>query len=128
MMQQKKYSVEYKDFNLPDHNDIEENFLFGITLHLGHASNNYAEYTGIILAQLYGALFGLREITIMSDSLVAVKQIKGQMKTKNIRLVELIKISHALSFKYQYVYLNWIERDKNQLADKFARIASQPRF
>ena len=31
-------------------------FLFGISLHLGFCSNNYAEYAAVILAELFGAL------------------------------------------------------------------------
>ena len=109
------------DQEQPEH---EEEFLFAVCLHLGLASNNYAEYIGVILAQLYGALFGLSEISILSDSRLAVQQIKGNMKTRNVRLVELIKLSHSLAFKYQYIYLSWIEREKNTVADQFSRYAS----
>lgn len=35
----------------------EEIFLFGLSLHLGQASNNYAEYTAVIMGQLFFALF-----------------------------------------------------------------------
>jgi ribonuclease HI len=47
--------------------------LFGLSLHLGIASNNYAEYAGVILAKLYGVLFGLKEIEINSDSNLVVQ-------------------------------------------------------
>lgn len=116
------------DQNSQGRDEPEEEFLFGLTLHIGKASNNYAEYVGVILAQLYGALFGLSEITILSDSTLVVQQIKGNMKTRNVRLVELIKLSHSLAFKYQYIYLSWIEREKNTIADKLSRYASQPRL
>ena len=43
-------------------------FLFGVRLHLGLATNNYAEYLGLILAQVIHALNGSREITVKSDS------------------------------------------------------------
>lgn len=43
-------------------------FLFGVRIHLGHATNNYAEYVGLILAQVIHALNGSKEITIKSDS------------------------------------------------------------
>ena len=39
------------------HQKTAETFLFGVTLHVGKASNNYAEYTGVILGQLFFALF-----------------------------------------------------------------------
>mmetsp|Transcript_6940 Transcript_6940/g.11681 ORF Transcript_6940/g.11681 Transcript_6940/m.11681 type:complete len:236 (-) Transcript_6940:265-972(-) len=42
------------DWSLED----EQTFLFGLSLHLGISSNNYAEYTGVILAQTMLQLFG----------------------------------------------------------------------
>jgi len=35
---------------MSDEDDDDENFLFGVTIHLGLASSNYAEYVGILLA------------------------------------------------------------------------------
>lgn len=45
-----------------------EEFLFGLTLHLGTCSNNYAEYSAFILAQLFNTLFGITTTTINADS------------------------------------------------------------
>ena len=49
-------------------NTNDEAFLFALTLHLGHKSNNYAEYVGVILSQLFHVLFGLTTGRIKSDS------------------------------------------------------------
>ena len=46
----------------------EENFLFGLSLHLGQASNNYAEYTAVIMGQLFFALFDQPKAHICTDS------------------------------------------------------------
>jgi len=40
-----------------DNSNQEREFLFGLSLSLGKASNNYAEYTGIILAQMIFTMF-----------------------------------------------------------------------
>ena len=48
--------------------------------------------------------------------------------TKNVRLVELVKISHELAFKFKDLYLDWVERENNQIADLFSRYASKPRL
>ena len=48
-------------------NDDEE-FLFGISLHLGMTSNNYAEYMGLITGQLFCGLFGVINPTFKTDS------------------------------------------------------------
>ena len=48
--------------------ESDEVFLFGLSLHLGQASNNYAEYTGLILGQLFFALFDQPRAHICTDS------------------------------------------------------------
>ena len=55
----------------------EEQFLFGLTLHLGHCSNNYAEYAALILGQLYFALLGQTTPCLKTDSQLVVQQVKG---------------------------------------------------
>ena len=52
-----------------DHGDI---FLFGISLHLGLCSNNYAEYVGLIIGQLFLALFESNTVTFLADSQLVV--------------------------------------------------------
>lgn len=51
---------------------VQEEFLFGVTLHLGQTSNNYAEYTGLLLGQLFAALFRQSTVCLHSDSQLAV--------------------------------------------------------
>jgi len=42
--------------------------MFGLALHLGEASNNYAEYIGVIMAQVIYCMFQQKEISILTDS------------------------------------------------------------
>jgi hypothetical protein len=41
--------VTYSKYKAQSHK-VEDEFLFGVSLHLGQASNNYAEYVGLIMA------------------------------------------------------------------------------
>lgn len=43
-------------------------------------------------------------------------------------MVELIKISHHLAFRFKHMYLDWIPREENTIADAFAKHASKPRL
>ena len=65
-------------------------FFFGMSWALGIASNNYAEYCGLILAQLVFSMFKMKDVSIVTDSQLIVNQVKGLARTKNFRLVELI--------------------------------------
>ena len=99
--------------------------MFGVSLSLDVASNNYAEYVGIIMAQLFSALFKRTDIDIATDSTLVVTQVKGLAKCLNARLVELIKIVHALTFKFSSMGLDYISRESNSLADALANDAAR---
>lgn len=73
--------------------------MFGVALYLGDASNNYAEYVGLILAQLILCMFKHTNISIVTDSTLVVNQVKGVAQTKNFRLVELIKVVRIYTIK-----------------------------
>lgn len=47
---------------------IEYKYLFGVSMHLGFATSNYAEYMGLILAQIVHAVMGSNNICIKTDS------------------------------------------------------------
>lgn len=51
----KSFTSNLRAVNLPRADQRE--FMFGLCLSLGHASNNYAEYCGLILAQLIFSMF-----------------------------------------------------------------------
>ena len=77
---------------------------------MGHATNNYAEYVGLILAQVIHAVNASKEITIKSDSQLLVTQVKGISKVKNIRFTRMMPIIHDLALHFEVMNFDWIER------------------
>src|SRR5919197_6421607 len=57
--------------------------------YLGHQTNNFAEYQGLIAALEYAVQHGPRAVKVVSDSELLVRQIKGIYKVKNATLQEL---------------------------------------
>ena len=51
--------------------------------YLGHQTNNFAEYQGLIGALEYAIAHGPKALKLISDSELLVKQIKGIYKVKN---------------------------------------------
>jgi len=100
------------------------NFLFGVRMHLGTTTNNYAEYMGLILAQILHAMHGSRTITIKTDSMLLANQVKGNAKVKNIRFTRLMPIVHDLALHFEAMNLDWIEREENGIADMLAKTAA----
>jgi probable phosphoglycerate mutase len=84
---------------------------------IGVATNNVAEYRGL-LAGLASALErGVDELEVVSDSELLVKQMRGEYKVKNERLRGLVAEAHALARKLDDVSYTAVRREHNDLAD-----------
>src|SRR5450432_1228370 len=57
--------------------------------YLGHQTNNFAEYQGLIAALEYAIKHGPKALKVISDSELLVRQIKGIYKVKNAVLQDL---------------------------------------
>src|ERR1700722_15755818 len=91
--------------------------------YLGHQTNNFAEYQGLIAALEYAIKHGPKALKLISDSELLVRQIKGIYKVKNAVLQDL----HARA-KELIVQLDWFSighslREHNKEADQLANEA-----
>ena len=90
---------------------------------IGTATNNVAEYRGL-LAGLEAALErGVEEIEVVSDSELLVKQMRGEYKVKNETLRELVDDAHALADRLARVRYTAVRREHNELADRLVNEA-----
>ena len=93
--------------------------------YLGVATNNQAEYQGLILglgrvrkiAETKHQLAEV-EVEVFMDSELIVRQMKGEYKVKNKELKPLFAKVEELASKFASVKFKHILRDKNTLADK----------
>jgi ribonuclease HI len=84
---------------------------------IGVATNNVAEYSGLI-AGLESALErDVTELEVVSDSELLVKQMRGEYKVKNETLRELVADADALARKLSKVTYTAVRREHNELAD-----------
>ena len=84
---------------------------------IGLATNNVAEYRGL-LAGLEAALErGVDELEVVSDSELLVKQMRGEYKVKSETLRELVAEAHELAAKFRAVSYTAVRREHNDLAD-----------
>ena len=90
---------------------------------IGVATNNVAEYRGL-LAGLESALErGVSELEVVSDSELLVKQMLGEYKIKNETLRELAADAEALASRLGRVAYTAVRREHNELADKLVNEA-----
>jgi len=86
-------------------------------LFLGKATNNIAEYTGILRAFQHAKELGADEIQLFSDSELIVKQINGQYRVKNAGLKEYYDQIMVILAGFGNWQVTHVYRDKNKEAD-----------
>ncbi|MCU1298454.1 MAG: ribonuclease [Acidobacteriaceae bacterium] len=95
----------------------------GLSEYLGHQTNNFAEYQGLIAALEYAVQNGHKALRVISDSELLVRQIKGIYKVKNAALQDLHGRAKELIAKLDWFSIGHVLRGKNQEADALANAA-----
>src|SRR5713101_6150506 len=91
--------------------------------YLGHQTNNFAEYQGLIAALEYALQHGPKALKLISDSELLVRQIKGIYKVKNATLQELHGRAKQLIAQLDWFSIGHALREHNQEADHLANEA-----
>jgi probable phosphoglycerate mutase len=87
------------------------------------ATNNVAEYNGLLAALRWAAANGITTLHIRSDSELLVKQMKGQYRVKNPGLQPLYEEALSLSRQLKRVTFEHVRREFNKDADRLANEA-----
>jgi len=90
---------------------------------LGSATNNIAEYNGLLAALRYANEHGHRIVRIKSDSELLVKQMIGQYRVKNPGLQVLFQQAQSLARTLERVAYEHVRREQNRDADRLANQA-----
>ena len=91
--------------------------------YLGHQTNNFAEYQGLIAALEYALQHGTKALKVISDSELLVRQIKGIYKVKNATLQDLHGRAKQLIAQLDWFSIGHALREHNQEADRLANDA-----
>jgi ribonuclease HI len=91
--------------------------------YLGHQTNNFAEYQGLIAALEYALKHGPKALKLISDSELLVRQIKGIYKVKNAVLQDLHARAKELIAQLDWFSIGHALREHNQEADRLANEA-----
>ena len=91
--------------------------------YLGHQTNNFAEYQGLIAALEYAIEHGPKALKLISDSELLVRQIKGIYKVKNAVLQDLHGRAKELIAQLEWFSIGHAFREQNQEADRLANDA-----
>lgn len=90
---------------------------------IGIATNNVAEYRGLIAGLAAAAELGAREVEVRMDSKLVVEQMSGRWKVKHAAMVPLAERARQLVAGFDVVRFEWIPRAQNSHADRLANEA-----
>jgi probable phosphoglycerate mutase len=90
---------------------------------IGVATNNVAEYRGLLAALRYAKEQGYASLTVRSDSLLLVCQMRGEYKVKNPGLQALHAEARRLVWELGRVRFEHVRRELNAHADRLANEA-----
>jgi ribonuclease HI len=88
--------------------------------YIGRATNNVAEYYGLIAALDYAQSSGVRALRIESDSELLVRQMRGHYKVKSADLRPLFERAKKMSQTFDSFRIDHVYRDQNSEADALA--------
>src|ERR1700733_15180754 len=94
-----------------------------LSQYLGHQTNNFAEYQGLIAALEYAIEHGHKALRVVSDSELLVRKIKGIYKVKNATLQELHGRAKQLIAQLDWFAIDHALREHNREADELANRA-----
>jgi ribonuclease HI len=89
---------------------------------LGVATNNVAEYNGLLAALDWAKAHGHRALHVKSDSLLLVQQMRGQFKVKHPRLQPLHARATLLAHEVGRVRFEHVGRELNTEADRLSNL------
>jgi ribonuclease HI len=90
---------------------------------LGVATNNVAEYSGLIAALTWAVEHGVRELHVKSDSQLLIKQMRGEYRVKHPGLQPLHREARSLVGQIGRVKFEHVPREANRDADRLANEA-----
>ena len=86
-------------------------------------TNNIAEYTGLLTGLQYVVNQGqIKTLFVKGDSLLVIKQMRGEFKVNSTNLIELFARAKSLSSNsfFDKIEFEHVYRDKNKRADELS--------
>jgi probable phosphoglycerate mutase len=90
---------------------------------IGIATNNVAEYRGLLAALTWALAHGHSAVHVRSDSELLVRQMKGEYRVRNAGLQPLFEEARRLAARVGQVTFEHVRRERNRDADRLANLA-----
>jgi len=94
---------------------------------IGKATNNVAEYRGLITAMEEALKLGAKHVIIRGDSELVIKQMRGEYRVKSPDMKPLYEEAQDLLAQFDSAKIEHNLRGMNAMADKLANLAMDRR-
>ncbi len=111
------------DADRPGANDPDAPPVAVIARPLGIRSNNYAEWTAVVLGLERAAELGATEVELVLDSKLVVEQLMGRWRVKEPKLITLHRQARAALVRFSRWSARHEGRASNRAADALANLA-----
>ncbi len=91
--------------------------------YLGRATNNVAEYSGLIAGLEAAGDLGARTVVVRMDSKLVIEQMSGRWQVKHPDMKPLAAKASNLISAFDSISLTWVARAQNSHADRLANQA-----
>jgi ribonuclease HI len=91
---------------------------------VGHnETNNVAEYTGLIVGLKSAIKLNIKNISVRGDSLLVIKQMKGEYKVNSQSIIKLFTEASELKRHFNKITFTHVYRKDNKRADELSNNA-----
>ena len=99
-----------------------------LSVKIGIATNNTAEYSALVFALQEALMLGAKELSVFTDSELLAKQFNGEYKIKEESLKLLFLFASHLKRGFKSLKVTHVPREQNKLADREANKALDQGF
>ncbi len=90
---------------------------------LGRATNNVAEYQGLLAALEYALEYHHPRLRVLTDSELMARQLEGRYKVKSRDLKPLFERARGMILRLEHFSIRHVPREKNAEADRLVNQA-----
>jgi ribonuclease HI len=96
----------------------DKKVVFEVGEYIRYATNNQAEYTGLIIGLKLANEMGIKSLLVEGDSKLVINQTAGSWKVKNEGMKKLHADAREVALKFDFIAVKHVFRDNNQHADR----------
>lgn len=97
--------------------DMQDSIIKKEGIYLGITTNNQAEYRALKAGLEEAIRFGIKNLHVYMDSMLVIKQVRGEWKMKNADLAPINAAIREMIPNFDHITFSHVPRELNKIAD-----------